>query len=78
MGNTTEQIEGAGEELLEAGSVTVKSAVNEFGLTRSSLYEFMGRGELAYSQVGRRRLIPRAALRRLIASRMVGGQIAKA
>jgi excisionase family DNA binding protein len=60
-------------DLLAEGAVTVKGAVREFGIGRSRLYEMMGRGELPYSQVGTRRLIPRVALRQLIAAGMVGG-----
>lgn len=64
MANTT-------DELLAEGSVTVEGATREFGLGRTRLYEFMGRGELPYSQIGAKRLIPRVALRRLIAANLV-------
>lgn len=59
-------------ELLADGSVTVAGAKREFGLGRTRLYEWMGRGELPYSQVGAMRLIPRVALQRLIAAGLVG------
>lgn len=60
------------DELMAEGSVTVEGATREFGLGRTRLYEFMGRGELPYSQVGAKRLIPRVALRRLIAASLIG------
>lgn len=63
----------AKEELLADGSVTVEGATREFGLGRTRLYEFMGRGELPYSQIGAKRLIPRVALRRLLAASLVEG-----
>jgi predicted DNA-binding transcriptional regulator AlpA len=60
------------EELLADGAVTVSGAVKEFGIGRTRLYELMSRGELPYSSKTGRRLIPRLALRRLIAGGMVG------
>jgi excisionase family DNA binding protein len=60
------------DDLLTAGTVTVNGAVAEFQISKSRLYELMQRGELTYSQFGGRRLIPRIALRRLIAAGMVG------
>jgi excisionase family DNA binding protein len=56
------------DDLMADGSVTVAGATREFGLGRTRLYEWMSRGELPYSQVGAKRLIPRVALRRLIAA----------
>lgn len=61
------------DDLLAEGSVTVDGATREFGLGRTRLYEFMGRGDLPYCQIGAKRLIPRVALRRLIAASLVGG-----
>ena len=60
------------DELLAEGAVTVEGATREYGLGRTRLYEWMSRGELPYSQVGAKRLIPRVALRRLIAANLVG------
>ena len=60
------------EELLLDGTVTVAGAVKEFGLSRSVLYELMAEGRLPYCQPHSRRLIPRAALRKLLAETMVG------
>jgi excisionase family DNA binding protein len=59
------------DELLAEGTVTVAGATREFGLGRTRLYEWMSRGELPFSQVGAKRLIPRIALRRLIAAGLV-------
>ena len=60
------------EELLSEGTVTVAGATREFGLGRTRLYQWMGNGQLPYSQVGAKRLIPRVAIRRLIAAGLVG------
>ena len=60
------------DELLAEGALTVSAAVAHFGIGRTRLYELMTAGDLPYSQVGGRRLIPRVALRRLIAANMVG------
>ena len=61
----------APDDLLAAGSVTVAAAVSEFFIRQRTVYEMMQRGDLPYSMVGARRLIPRLALRRLIAENMV-------
>lgn len=65
------------DELLAEGTVTVSGAKQEFGIGRSRLYEWMSDGSLPYSQVGARRLIPRVALKRIIAAGMVGGEDAE-
>ncbi|WP_439631412.1 helix-turn-helix domain-containing protein [Gemmata sp.] len=59
-------------DLFEKGAVTIEGATTEYGLGRSVLYGLMTSGRLPYSQVNRRRLIPREALRRLLAEGMVG------
>jgi excisionase family DNA binding protein len=51
-----------GKELVEGGVMTVEEAAEFTRLSRSELYCRMERGELSYCKVGRRRLIPRAAL----------------
>ena len=66
------------EDLLSDGAVTIAGAVKEFGLGRTTIYELMGRGELPYSDVTGRRLIPRIALRRLLAGGMKGLETAAA
>lgn len=60
------------EDLLRDGSVTVQGLLKEFGIGRTRAYELMGTGQLAYTQLGARRLIPRAAVRRLLAAGLVG------
>jgi hypothetical protein len=60
------------EELLKDGSLTVIAATKEFGIGRSRLYELMNCGDLPYSNQTGRRLIPRLAIRRLLARGMVG------
>jgi excisionase family DNA binding protein len=53
-------IEGA--EIVEAGLRTVEEAKEYTRLSRSALYALMERGELTYTKIGRRRLIPHMAL----------------
>jgi len=48
--------------LLEDGLLTIRQASEFCGLSRSDLYERMGRGELAYCRIGKRRLVPKRAL----------------
>lgn len=47
-------------------SCSVRQAVDWTGLGRDRLYQLMGAGELAYSHVGKRRLILVASLRELV------------
>jgi hypothetical protein len=65
------------EELLIDGSVTVAGATEEFGIGRTKLYELMGNGALPYSESTGRRLIPRRAIRRLLAAGMIGVECGK-
>lgn len=55
-------------DLFADGAVTVEGATKEFGITRTTLYALMKSGELPYSMPRGRRLIPRAALRALLAA----------
>jgi len=51
----------------------VSGATREYGIGRTRLYELMSSGKLPDSQAaGGRRLIPRIALRRLLAAGLVG------
>jgi excisionase family DNA binding protein len=59
-------------ELLKDGAVTVAGATKEFGIGRTVLYELMNAGKLPWTQSGTRRLIPRVALRRHLATGMKG------
>ena len=52
--------------------MSVATAVQEFGVSRSVLYELMQSGRLPYSQVGRKRVIARRALAELLAKSVVG------
>lgn len=60
------------EELLAGGTVTLEDATREFGIGRTRLYDLMQSGRLPYAQLGGRRLIPRVALRQLLAAVLVG------
>lgn len=51
----------------------ISRAASLTGLSRSRLYEYMARGELPYSKLGKRRLIADADLHRLIESHRVSG-----
>lgn len=62
----------AAMELARDGAVGVAEACRFIGVSRSRLYELMGRGELAYLKVGARRLLPLAELRRFLAARLAG------
>jgi hypothetical protein len=60
------------DDLLSAGAVTIQGATREFGIGRSTLYELMNAGKLSYSTATGRRLIPRNAIKQLLADGMVG------
>jgi excisionase family DNA binding protein len=48
--------------LLAEGLRTVSEAAAFIRVSRSAIYGLMGSGELAYTKIGRRRLIPHRAL----------------
>ena len=58
--------------VVEDGALTVVEATGVSGVRRSSLYKLMGSGRLPFVKVGKRRLIPRNALRELLAGGLVG------
>jgi excisionase family DNA binding protein len=60
------------EKVVSEGSVTVPEGSRFTGIGRTLLYGLMARGELRYVKVGKRRLIPRSELVRLLADRLVG------
>ncbi len=62
----------AGVDLLTDGALTVGGLVKEFGISRSRAYELMQAGQLPYATCGRKRLIPRRAVARLLATTLVG------
>jgi excisionase family DNA binding protein len=49
-------------EMFESGLRTVEEARQYTRLSRSSLYALMEKGDLIYTKIGRRRLIPHRAL----------------
>ena len=55
-------------ELCGDGALDVKAAITFSGIRRASLFKLMGSGELPFIQLRRKRLIPRTALVRLLAS----------
>jgi excisionase family DNA binding protein len=60
------------EQMVEEGAVTVAHACRFAGVGRTFLYGLMDAGRLRYVKLGKRRLIPRAELRRLLAEGVVG------
>ncbi len=61
------------EELVDEGLLSVLSAARFLAMSRSSLYQLMERGELAYVKIGRARRIPRRAVVELAAAHLRGG-----
>ncbi len=59
------------KDLASDGTCTIIEAAKFSGLSRSTLYGLMDKGQLAYAKVGKRRLIPRRALVELIEDHMV-------
>ncbi len=53
--------------LLAEGAMTVDEAIKWSGIGRSLLFKAMNGGKLPYIQSGTRRLIPRLALKRMMA-----------
>jgi excisionase family DNA binding protein len=62
---------GTNESLIDEGMMGVPEAGKFTGLGRTFLYQLMDRGELKYAKLGKRRLIPRAELRRLLTEAIV-------
>jgi excisionase family DNA binding protein len=61
----------ADRELLAGGAVGIPEASTFSGLGRTFLYSLMERGQLRYVKAGKRRLIPRIELTRMLAERLV-------
>ena len=57
---------------VSAGSVGISTAQEMTGLGRSFLYSLMEKGQLRYIKLGKRRVIPKAELTRLLAEHIVG------
>ncbi len=62
------------EHLVGDGTMDVPAACEFTGLGRTFLYRKMDRGELRYTKVGKRRLIPKAELVRFLAEGLVGAE----
>jgi excisionase family DNA binding protein len=60
------------DALLADGLVPVSEAAAFLGVSRSTLYALMERGELPYVKIGRARRVPRRALITLAAARLRG------
>jgi excisionase family DNA binding protein len=62
------------EALVKEGLLKVHPDATSFcGLSRSTLYELMDDGRLAYVKIGKARRIPKSALLALLAAHVVGG-----
>ena len=59
--------------LVADGLLTVREAAEFLKLSRSTLYQMMDAGELAYSKIGCSRRIPRRAVVELAARNLQGG-----
>jgi len=59
--------------LVEDGLMTVREAERFLHLSRSTIYLFMDRGELAFVKLGRSRRIPRLAVIELAARELRDG-----
>ena len=66
-------LEDSRRELLADGCITVVEAAKFLSLGKSTLYEAMDRGELAYVRIGRARRIPRRAVVAFAEARLTGG-----
>ena len=60
-----------GEELLGEGARSISDSVAWSGIGRTKLYVAMAEGRLPFVQQGNRRLIPRTALRQLLAENLI-------
>jgi excisionase family DNA binding protein len=59
--------------LVADGLVSVDEAMAFLSVSRSTLYELMDKGMLAYAKIGRSRRVPRRALVELAAANLRGG-----
>jgi excisionase family DNA binding protein len=56
----------------ERRAITVSEAASILGISRGSAYEAAKRNEIPTIRIGRRRLVPLAALERMLAGNTVG------
>ena len=59
-------VEKARGDHIERQTLTVEEAARVLGISRSSAYEAVRRGELPPVKIGRRYVVPRVALERLL------------
>jgi excisionase family DNA binding protein len=57
-------------QLTDEGAVVVEEAVKFSGIGRTTLYGMIANGEIRTVKIGKRRLIPRAELRRVLAENL--------
>ena len=65
------QQQGVAAEQVADGALNINEAVQFSRISRAELYRLMDRGELSFVKYGRRRLIPKNALRELLARHVV-------
>ena len=68
----TGSTEVSADDVFGSGCMGVPEAVVFTGLGRSELYEMMSRGELVFTKIGRRRLVPKKALIEMLRQGLVG------
>jgi excisionase family DNA binding protein len=61
------------DELVKDGAVGIAEAEKLTGLGRTNLYGLMASLQLKYLKIGRRRLIPRSEITRLLSKGLIGG-----
>jgi excisionase family DNA binding protein len=61
----------------ERRTVTIEEAGRELGISRNGAYEAAKRGEIPTIKIGRRILVPRAALDRLLSGEAAEGRAAR-
>lgn len=59
-------------DLFAEGALTIDAIKREFGIGRTAVYELMNAGKLPYSAATGRRLVPRKAIKQLLAEEIVG------
>jgi excisionase family DNA binding protein len=59
-------VEKARGDHIERQTMTVEEAARVLGISRSSAYEAVRRGELPTVRIGRRYVVPRVALERML------------
>jgi hypothetical protein len=70
----TNDVEEAKADVFADGSVNLNDLKKEFGIGRTVAYELMNSGRLPYTQFNKRRLVPRSAVKRLLAEGLVGAK----